>query len=108
MDVIERDPSRFAPPVIVDAPAEAAVTTIKPEPVPMAEVVKPPPKTESTDRSECQEYTVKFGDTLSEISERFLGSQNRYREIYEMNKDRMSSPDRLRVGRAIRVPRVIR
>ena len=54
------------------------------------------------------EYTVKFGDTLSEISERFLGSQGRYREIYDANKDRMSSPDQLKVGKAIRIPRVLR
>lgn len=54
------------------------------------------------------EYTVQFGDTLSELSQRFLGSQARFREIYEANKDRMDSPDRLRVGKAIRIPRVIR
>ena len=54
------------------------------------------------------EYTVQLGDTLSEISEKFLGSQSRYREVYEANKDRMASPDHLRVGKAIRIPRVIR
>lgn len=53
-------------------------------------------------------YTVKFGDTLSEIAEEHLGSQSRYREIYEANKDTMASPDLLRVGKAIRIPRVIR
>ncbi len=58
--------------------------------------------------TEFTEYTVKFGDTLSEISERFLGSQGRYREIYDANKDRMASPDHLKVGKAIRIPRVIR
>lgn len=54
------------------------------------------------------EYVVQYGDTLSEISEKFLGSQTRYKEIYEANKDRMASPDRLRVGSAIRIPRQIR
>jgi nucleoid-associated protein YgaU len=54
------------------------------------------------------EYTVQLGDTLSEISEKFLGSQSRYREVYEANKDRMASPDHLRVGKSIRIPRVIR
>lgn len=63
---------------------------------------------ESQSATEFIEYTVKFGDTLSEISQRFLGSQARFREIYEANKDRMDSPDRLRVGKAIRIPRVIR
>lgn len=54
------------------------------------------------------EYVVQYGDTLSEISEKFLGSQTRYKEIYEANKDRMSSPDQLRVGKAIRIPRQLR
>ena len=53
------------------------------------------------------EYVVQYGDTLSEIAEKFLGSQSRYNEIYEANKDRMASPDRLRVGKAIRIPRQI-
>ena len=51
------------------------------------------------------EYVVQYGDTLSEISAKFLGSPTRYKEIYEANKDRMASPDRLRVGKAIRIPR---
>lgn len=56
---------------------------------------------------EFVEYTVQFGDTLSGIADRFLGSHLRYREIYEANKDRMESPDRLRVGKALRIPRAI-
>ena len=54
------------------------------------------------------EYTVQFGDTLSGIAGKYLGSQNRYREIYEANKDRLKSPDDLKVGKAIRIPRVLR
>lgn len=61
-----------------------------------------------TPSGDFEEYTVRFGDTLSGISERVLGSQNRFREIYDINKDRISNPDRLQVGKAIRVPRVIR
>lgn len=63
---------------------------------------------EAEEAAEFTEYTVKFGDTLSEISQRFLGSQGRYKEIYEANKDRMANPDQLRVGKAIRIPRVLR
>lgn len=53
-----------------------------------------------------REYVVQYGDTLSEISEKFLGSQARYKEIFEANKDRMASPDQLRVGKAIRIPQI--
>lgn len=59
-------------------------------------------------RVDYHDYTVQLGDTLSEIAERFLGSQARYLEIYEANKDRIASPDRLQIGKAIRIPRVIR
>jgi len=52
------------------------------------------------------EYTVRYGDTLSGIAERTLGSPNRYRDIFEANRDRMSSPDQLRVGEALRIPRL--
>ena len=52
-----------------------------------------------------EEYTVRYGDTLSQIAERFLGSQARFLDIYEINKDRLSAPDRLQIGKAIRIPK---
>lgn len=55
---------------------------------------------------EFDEYTVRYGDTLSHIAERFLGSQKRFQEIYDINRDRISAPDQLKVGEAIRVPRL--
>lgn len=64
----------------------------------------------STDSKVVQydEYTVQFGDTLSGIAEKRLGSPHRYREIFDANRDRISTPDRLNVGKAIRIPRVLR
>ena len=50
--------------------------------------------------------SVKYGDTLSGIAEKMLGSQARYRDIYEANRDRMTSPDRLDVGKPLRIPRI--
>lgn len=52
------------------------------------------------------EYVVRYGDTLSGIAQKTLGSQSKYQEIYEANRDRMASPDRLDVGKPIRIPRV--
>lgn len=51
------------------------------------------------------EYTVKYGDTLSHIAERFLGSQSRFHEIFDANRDRISAPDKLQVGKSLRIPR---
>ena len=53
-----------------------------------------------------EEYVVKYGDTLSEIALRMLGAQKRYMDIYNANRDRMASPDRLDVGKPLRIPRV--
>ena len=52
-----------------------------------------------------EEYTVQHGDSLSKIAERFLGNPARYQDIYEVNRDRMATPDRLRVGESLRIPR---
>ena len=57
-------------------------------------------------QGDYNEYTVRYGDTLSDIADRLLGSPSRYQEIYEVNRDRMASPDRLKVGAAIRIPRL--
>ncbi|MEJ7592762.1 MAG: LysM peptidoglycan-binding domain-containing protein [Planctomycetaceae bacterium] len=53
-----------------------------------------------------EEYVVKYGDTLSGIAQRMLGSQKKYIDIYQANQDRMASPDRLDVGKPLRIPRV--
>ena len=53
-----------------------------------------------------EEYVVKYGDTLSGIAQRMLGSQNKFMDIYNANQDRMASPDRLDVGKPLRIPRV--
>ena len=65
------------------------------------------PKSNTADK-QYDEYQIQFGDTLSGISQKFLGTSSRYTDIYNANQDRIDNPDRLRVGTAIRIPRVIR
>jgi hypothetical protein len=60
----------------------------------------------SSSSSSYDEYTVRYGDTLSEIAGKLLGSPGRYEEIYDANRDRIGNPDRLKVGAAIRIPRL--
>lgn len=55
--------------------------------------------------AEFEEYVVKYGDTLSGIAQKMLGAQSRYQEIFEANRDRIASPDKLDVGKPIRIPR---
>lgn len=49
-------------------------------------------------------YTVQSGDTLSAISKRFYGTASRYIDIFQANRDRLSSERALRVGQVIRIP----
>ncbi|HEY6985360.1 MAG TPA: LysM peptidoglycan-binding domain-containing protein, partial [Rhodanobacteraceae bacterium] len=44
----------------------------------------------------AQTYTVVKGDTLSKIAKDFLGNANRWREIFDANRDQISNPDLIR------------
>ncbi len=49
-------------------------------------------------------YTVRPGDSLSRIAERVLGDRDAWQRLYDLNKDRLTSPDRVRVGQTLRLP----
>jgi nucleoid-associated protein YgaU len=49
-------------------------------------------------------YTVKPGDTLSEIAKDQLGSANAYMKIFEANRDQLSDPDKIRPGQVLKIP----
>jgi len=50
------------------------------------------------------EYKIEEGDTLQKISKKFYDTYGRWNEIYEANKDVLSSPDRIKPGKTIRIP----
>lgn len=69
--------------------------------------VKPPTKPDETAKPSAQrEYVVASGDTLSGIAKRLLGSTRYAEDIYRANRDRLASPDDLRVGQTLRIPAV--
>lgn len=76
-----------APTVRIQSQAPAATAPQTPSPI-------------SAPRS----YTVQSGDTLSTISNRFYGTPSRWIDIYQANRDRLSSENALRVGQEIRIP----
>jgi nucleoid-associated protein YgaU len=49
-------------------------------------------------------YTVKAGDTLSQIAKDQLGSAGSYMKIFEINKDVLSDPDKIKPGQVLRLP----
>jgi nucleoid-associated protein YgaU len=49
-------------------------------------------------------YTVKAGDTLSAIAMEHLGNASAYMKIFEINKDQLSDPDKIKPGQVLRLP----
>ena len=59
---------------------------------------------EAPARAAAQTYTVKAGDTLSGIAKEHLGSAGAYMKIFELNKDQLSDPDKIKPGQVLRLP----
>jgi outer membrane lipoprotein SlyB len=49
-------------------------------------------------------YIVQRGDTLGVISRKMYGTSSRYMEIYNANRDRLSSPNNVTVGQTLIIP----
>ena len=56
------------------------------------------------DRRSGRTYTVKTGDTFTQISLDLYGDANLWLKIYEANEDVVFSPDGLRPGMILRIP----
>lgn len=62
------------------------------------------PQPETTRTAEASTYTVQAGDSLYRIAQRKLGNGERYREIYEANRDKLRSADDVKVGMKLKLP----
>ena len=51
-----------------------------------------------------ESYTVKAGDTLSEIAKKVYGDAAKYNDIYEANKDILASADDIKIGQELKIP----
>lgn len=49
-------------------------------------------------------YTVVRGDSLSKIAKREYGSANRWRAIFEANRDQLDDPDLIKPGQVLKIP----
>ena len=54
--------------------------------------------------SEIRIHRVRPGETLSSLATYYLGSDSRYMELYQLNKDVLKNPNRLQVGMTLRIP----
>ncbi len=49
-------------------------------------------------------YTVQSGDTLSKIAKEHLGDANAYMKIFNVNKDQLTDPDKIKPGQVLKIP----
>lgn len=76
--------TRATPPVAQQQPSREENITLRPPP--------------------AETYTVQSGDSLYKISKKVYGTSSRYLDIYQANRDQMSSPSAVRVGQVLRIP----
>jgi len=55
-------------------------------------------------KATTKEYVIKEGDSLSKIAKEHMGSAHRWQHLYEMNKDKIKDPNKLRKGQKILIP----
>jgi nucleoid-associated protein YgaU len=60
-------------------------------------------KTSAKTPAIAKTYTVKPGDSLSGIAQRFLGNREKWRELHKLNRNVINDPDNLKVGTVIRL-----
>lgn len=87
-------------------PADPAPLREVPREPPAGAPAAPRPAPDAAPRQpEFTEYVIRDGDTLSGIAQAFYGSAAMKDAIFRANRDRLESPDRLRAGDRLRIPR---
>ena len=59
---------------------------------------------EQPSEAKVEYYVIEKGDTLWAIATKYLGSGNRYPEIFEANREVIKDPDLIYPGQKIRIP----
>lgn len=101
-------PPLTPPPTVIEEHWRPSVRTasFKPDdsraPAPPPE--SPKRKPEPSSPAHIVVHRIVDGDTLASLAQRYLGSSQRFREIFEANRDRLLSPDLLPIGAELRIP----
>ena len=74
------------------APSQPATATVQEPPL------------ETTSAPKAANYTVKSGDCLWNIAKKQLGDGSRWKEIYELNKDKIKNPNLIYSGQSLTMP----
>jgi nucleoid-associated protein YgaU len=88
----------------VENVVEAAAPKAAPKAKPAAEPAKKSTPGSAPVSAAGHTHTVKKGDSLWKIAKAELGDSARWNEIYELNKDKLKSPEALRDGMQLKLP----
>jgi nucleoid-associated protein YgaU len=86
----------------VTAAEEKSKPLAKQEPAPTEKAAAP--SLAKSSQPTAQEYTVKAGDTLSKLAERFYNSMSKWERIYQANKDSVKNPHYIYIGQKLMIP----
>lgn len=59
---------------------------------------------DATAAADVSEYVVQKGDSLARIARRLYDDESLADMIYQANRDKLTSPERIRVGQTLRIP----
>ena len=62
------------------------------------------PETRGGFEREVRSYTVVAGDSLSKIAKREYGDAQKWKQIYEANRDKIKDPDLIYPGQVLNIP----
>jgi len=66
--------------------------------------LKPPAHQQAKTTKSPRIHTVSNGETLSSIARRYYGSEYQWQKIYNANRSRLKSPDKIRLGTRLIIP----
>ena len=89
------------PALAMPAPADVAVPLL---PADAGDVVLVPVDGDQLATAGSQTYEVGKGDTLSKVAVKFYGKASQWRRIYDANRDKIDSPDKLKPGMKLNIP----
>ena len=107
----EEDLPSYQPPPRRSAPAQEPIRVkrTRPEPEPQGIVIPDFDdeeyfEEEADGAGQFEDYVIQKGDTLQKISKKFYDSYSKWTKIYDINKNVIKDPNRIKPGISIRIP----
>jgi nucleoid-associated protein YgaU len=88
--------------MLASKPSPAPHAKVEPSSLSTKSVQSPAPISPKAVAGEA--YTIKAGDTLSKLAERYYGAHWKWGQIYEANRERIKNPDYIYIGQKITIP----